>query len=121
MVKSNVRTESNEGHIPPDLFRAARNNDIVELAAAIQDGQSLDEVQDEQSGLTPIHVACINQSVEFLRAAVQYKFDPWIRDANMRTPLDHARAQGLDKQIQMDIFKKMYPLGWEKDPVVEFP
>jgi len=117
MVKLNVHTDEGEQFEPPDLFRAARNNDIKELAAAIQDGQSLDDIEDVKSGLTPMHIACIHRSEIFLTAAIQYKFDPWIRDCNLRLSIDHARAQGL-RNVQKDLFEKMYPPGWDNDPVV---
>ena len=120
MVKLNVHTEDSKGYVPPSLFRAARNNDIIELAAALQDGQSLDEVQDRQTGLTPIHVACIHHSVDFLLAATQHKFDPWIRDANLRTAMDHARAQNL-REVQKSLLEKMYPSGWAESPIIGFP
>ncbi|WP_145973378.1 ankyrin repeat domain-containing protein [Candidatus Phaeomarinobacter ectocarpi] len=103
---------------PPDIFNAARNNDPFELAAAIQDGQTLEDVEDQKSGLTPIHVACIHHSSEFLRAAVTMNFDAWARDANLRLALDHARAQNLPTDIQEALFGKMYPPGWADDPVL---
>ncbi|NHK29388.1 ankyrin repeat domain-containing protein [Parvularcula flava] len=117
MVKINVHTDKGDKIQPPDLFQAARNNDIKELAAAIQDGQSLNDIEDVKSGLTPMHIACIHRSDTFLKAAVQYEFDPWIRDCNLRLAIDHARAQGL-RDIQKALFEKMYPPSWDSDPVV---
>jgi len=117
MVKLGVRSDIGERYDPPDIFNAARNNDPVELAAAIQDGQSLDDVQDEASGLTPLHVACIHRSENFLKTAMTMDFDPWLRDANMRLAIDHARAQGL-RDVQKGLVEKMYPPGFDADPVV---
>lgn len=120
MVKALVNKDEGEHYVPPDIFNAARNDDQKELAAAIQAGQSLDDIQDETSLLTPLHIACIHQSRDFLRAAVTMEFDPWLRDCNLRLAIDHARAQGLTK-IQEALFEKMYPPGWDEDPVVPFP
>ncbi len=120
MVKSNVQPNKGQRYEPPDIFRAARENDIQELAAAIQDGQSLDDIQDKQSGMTAMHLACIHHSVDFLHTASQMKFDPWIRDVNLRLAIDHARAQGL-QEAQQAFFEKMYPPGWADSPVVDFP
>jgi hypothetical protein len=115
MVKANVKSDSAERHVPPDIFRAARNDDPIELAAALQAGQSLDDIQDEKSGLTPLHIACILHKTNFLRAALTYEFDPWIRDINLRLAIDHARAQGLT-DIGKALLEKMYPPGWDDDP-----
>lgn len=118
MVKGNLKRKAGHDYEPPDIFNAARNNDPIELAAAIQDGQSLDDMQDLKSCLTPVHVACIHRSFEFLRAAVTMRFDVWARDVNLRLALDHARAQNLPADIQEALFDKMYPKGWADDPII---
>jgi hypothetical protein len=121
MVKLNVSSEDNEDRKPPDIFRAARNDDPIELAAALQCGQTLDDVESDIIRMTPMHVACVSRSRNFLRVACQMEFDPWIRDANQRLVIDHARAQGL-KDVQKAAFAKMYPPGWADDAqVTPFP
>lgn len=83
-----------ERQIPPDIFRAAAENDISELVSALQEGQLLSEQRVDLLNMTPLHVACINWSNDFLAAASQHhSFDPWIRDDNLRTPFDHASAR----------------------------
>ena len=118
MVKYSVQKKDNTKSEPPDIFRAAQNDDPIELAAAIQRGQSLSDDRGDDSGLTPMHIACICRSESFLKTALTMKFDPWKRDANKRLAIDHARAQGL-ADVQRRLFDAMYPPGWDKDPVVE--
>ena len=78
---------------PPNIFRAAANDDPQELALALQDGQSLSEQDPHRLLMTPVHVAASYGSNAFLRAASSHAtFDPWIRDANLRRPVEHASA-----------------------------
>ncbi|WP_373354492.1 hypothetical protein [Pseudoroseicyclus sp. CXY001] len=78
----------------PDIFRAAVENDIGELSRALAEGQTLDQVSTNRLHMTPLHLACIHSSNDFLLAASRHKsFDPWARDDNMRTPWDHAAAK----------------------------
>ena len=88
------KMDTGESRRPPDIFRAARNNDIAELARALGDGQLLSDQKADLVNMTPVHVACLNTSNDFLAAAAQHhSFDPWIRDDNLRTPFDHASAR----------------------------
>lgn len=78
---------------PPSIFRAATNNDVAELALALQDGQTLSDQDPDNLLMTPVHVAALNDSAAFLDAAKDHaSFDPWIRDANLRRPIEHASA-----------------------------
>ncbi|WP_438729241.1 hypothetical protein ACR9YC_02125 [Parasphingorhabdus sp. DH2-15] len=103
----------------PNIFYAAINNDVGELSSAINEGQSLADIQDEQTLYTPIHVASIHNSLAFLQAAENLEYDPWTRDSLQRLPIDHAAALGF-KDIQKLLLEKMYPPGWDKDTVVPF-
>lgn len=89
-----IKMDTGEDKRPPDIFRAAQENDLDELARAFADGQLLTEKRKRLVGMTPLHVACLNTSNDFLAAASQHhSFDPWIRDDNLRTPFDHASAR----------------------------
>ena len=86
--------DTGESERLPDIFRAAQENDIVELARAIEAGQLLSEQRRDLLNMTPVHIACLSASNDFLAAAAQhFSFDPWIRDDNQRTPFDHASAR----------------------------
>lgn len=83
----------NPQQTPPDIFRAARNNDVAELIAALEDGQSLSTQNPALLMMTPVHVAAARGSNNFLGVAAQHEtFDPHIRDANDRVAADHASA-----------------------------
>lgn len=93
--------------MPPDIFRAALENDVGELISALSDGQLLSEQRSALLNMTPLHVACINASNDFLSAAAQHNsFDPWIRDDNLRTPFDHASAR-KNRQAQRTLLEFM--------------
>ncbi|MFV0293739.1 MAG: hypothetical protein ACK5II_11230 [Paracoccus sp. (in: a-proteobacteria)] len=78
---------------PPDIFRAAQNNDVAELLAALEDGQSLSTQDPERLMMTPVHIAAARSSNDFLGVASQHEtFNPQIRDANLRVAADHASA-----------------------------
>lgn len=110
MVKLNVKEETGGGLKKPDIFRAARIDDPFELTAALNFGQSLDDSEADHVKQTPMHIACVFKSTQFLEVALNHKFDPWVRDANGRLAIDHARAQGL-VQFQRRFFELMYPNG----------
>lgn len=93
---------------PPDIFRAAREDDVLEMELALQDGQSLSAAA-ESTELTPVHVAAMRGSVNFLRAAMAH--DPntaWMQDGQLRTPFDHAAAR-KDRQSMAYLHNAMYP------------
>lgn len=119
MVKSNVVTKSVLKPEPPDIFRAAANDDPDELAAALADGQSLDSHHREFYGMTPMHVACVHKSVNFLGEALQNEFNAWSRDLNGRLSMDHAVAQGLE-DVADELLERLYPTGPDGRPVMPF-
>jgi ankyrin repeat protein len=96
----------------PTIFMAAYSDDVVQLALCLQRGERLDDV-DQSTSFTPIHLALIEGSDNFLRAATAYDFNPWIRDCNERLAIDHAAALG-NREAQMALHSKMYPHGWSK-------
>lgn len=118
MVKYNVNADKDKDIKPPNIFEAARSDDPNELYRAIEDGQSLDDVENSTSRMTPLHLGCLLHSERFLEAALALEFDPWIRDSAGRLAIDHARAQGL-RVVQRDLVEKMYPPGFDIDPVVK--
>ena len=99
-----MKDEFSEG---PDIFRAAENNDVDELRLALSEGQSLNDVQ-TGSGFSPIHIAIIRESTDFLDIAMSMDFDPWIRDLNLRLAFDHAAAWRM-KNVMRSLHTKMYP------------
>lgn len=119
MVKLNVSKDLGNNSKAPDIFRAAQNDDPVEMVAAIDDGQSLNDINSRIGiGLTPIHLACIYKNTEFLKVAIECDFDPWIRDGNMRLSIDHARAQGLT-EIQELLLQKLYPTNFHHNNILK--
>lgn len=101
------------------LFKAAENDDLVEMAGALRLGQSLDEV-DFETGNTPVHLACLNRSEQFLRAIKHLQFNPWIRGNGNRLPSDLAFFMSLPEAEQM-FFDKMYPPHWGKGSISPLP
>ena len=92
----------------PDIFEAARNDDVYELRRALEDGQSL-QISKPNTMLTPLHVAAMRGSASFLKVAMEC--DPkssWLQDGQSRTPFDHAAAR-QDRQSMAYLHKAMYP------------
>ena len=106
---------------PPDIFRAAKNDDVAEMEAARRAGQTLQD-QDSIIGFTPIHVAAIEGSLRFVEAATKTgEVDPWIRDNNLRLAVDHAAAFNR-VEIQKILIASMYvELEPPPENVVGFP
>lgn len=93
---------------PPDLFRAAKNDDTLEMSAAIHAGHDVN-MTEPNVGFTPIHLASIHGSENFAEAISQVDgFDPWVRDNNNRLAIDHAVAFN-HKRVQEILFRSMYP------------
>lgn len=93
MTDKVTMTKEEPAKEPPNIFRAAMNDDVRELALALQDGQSLSDQDPERLLMTPLHIAASVGSNTFLREASSHdSFDPWIRDANLRRPVEHASA-----------------------------
>lgn len=108
MLRRNVRTKGSTKYEPPDIFRAAVNNDAYELSEAIRDGQSLLS-RERKYARTPLHVAAQCGSIDFIRAATTYKdVDPWALDLNNYTAYDLA-ARRNDRDAQRVLFDIMYP------------
>lgn len=107
MVSIAYGRDSGEARQPPDIFKAAAGDNTKELALALQEGQSFDDVQ-LYTLYTPIHVACLYKSRRVLSIAMDYDFNPWHRDCNQRLAIDHARAKGL-QEFQKRLFYLMYP------------
>lgn len=92
----------------PDIFRAAREDDVHELQAALRAGQSLRGARFE-TGLTPVHIAAMRGSVNFLRVAMEH--DPqssWVQDVQLRLPFAHAAVR-KDRQSMAYLHNAMYP------------
>lgn len=118
----NTRRKSITRHEPPDIFRAAVNNDVTELKAALDDGQSLSFRHPSKLLMTAVHVAAARKSNDFLQAASDHQtFDPWIRDANGRLPADHAMAY-RNREAETLLTKAMYAHLYDgSGGVVDFP
>jgi hypothetical protein len=103
------KEDKSEKRSPPDIFRAAQNDDVFELQAALKAGQRLDEQRRDLVGMTPVHLACVFSSNNFLTAAASDEsFNAWIRDNNLRVPFDHASAKN-NLKAKIILFKAMYP------------
>lgn len=108
MTNKVARKDDKERREPPDIFRAAREDDLYELQLALQDGQTL-RGGNLQTGLTPVHVAAMRGSVNFIRAAMEH--DPetaWIQDNQLRMPFNHAAVR-RDRQSMAHLHNAMYP------------
>ena len=116
-----LRFGDNSERIQPSIFMAAECDDVVELQMALRDGQSLNDTSG-WGGNTPMHIACRNNSINFIRyAATTGDADPWIRDHNHYLAIDHAAARS-HKDIQRILLSLMYPPGWDRTGSVEpFP
>ncbi|MCD1628098.1 ankyrin repeat domain-containing protein [Seohaeicola saemankumensis] len=103
-----LQTDDGTKKEPPDIFRAAREDDLNELERALADGQSLDAAALD-THLTPVHVAAMRGSINFLEAAMMYNPQTaWMQDGQQRTPFDHAAAR-QDRQSMAHLHNAMYP------------
>ena len=119
---TNQKMDTTSKRRNPDLFRAAKENNIEEMADALEEGETLSDHRPDMLNMTPIHVACIYSSNKFLAAASNHEtFDPWVRDDNLRLAFDHASAK--KNKVAMNLLHaKMYPADWDKQgEVIEFP
>jgi ankyrin repeat protein len=92
-----------------DIFHAAKVDDVAELMEALADGQRLDTRLPKQLNMTPLHLACLSASNEFIKVAVdQESCDPWLRDDNARVAFDHAAAFN-NKTAMLLTLRAMYP------------
>jgi ankyrin repeat protein len=104
---------------PPDIFRAATENNVSELRDALAEGQSLDSRHAEFYLMTPMHLACVKKSRDFLQVALQHEFNAWSQDSNGRLSMDHAIVNGLE-DIADQMLEKLYPTGPDGKPVMPF-
>ncbi|MEO1324569.1 MAG: hypothetical protein AAFV59_16380 [Pseudomonadota bacterium] len=108
MIKSNVVRNIGESREPPDIIRAAMNDDVAELLAALREGASVNDI-DHRFDMNAIHMACIRQSHNFLFAAIENTdVDVWARDGMMRVAFDHCFAN-KDTTGMQKLFELMYP------------
>ena len=85
--------ESGKEHVPPDIFRAAENNDLEELAFALQSGQRLDHKR-EPDKMTPVHVAAALGHADFVWVLMEiHPQVAWMRDEMYRRPIEHSNAR----------------------------
>lgn len=110
MLRLRVKSNTRQARRRPNIFIAARDNDLAELALAIQDGQKLSDTIPE-NGHTPLHTAAIWGNEEFIKAALRYDHaNVWQWDQYDKLPYDHANARG-DTHIMKLFFHAMYPNG----------
>ena len=86
---------------PPDIFRAARNGDIAELRASIQDGQSLREHRLSEGYMTPLHIAAKHGKEDFVITAVE--IDPQAAneiDGFGCTPFDYSFTRADERACE---------------------
>lgn len=94
-----------------DIFRAAREDDVIMLRAALAAGESLGQ-QEEIDGRTPLHVAVLHGAQNFLREAVSYAADSvWERNFHGMRPLDLCWLKN-DTAAHDILHNAMYPPGW---------
>lgn len=118
MLRPRVMSGSGPKRVDPNLFIAARENDLGHLAAGFEAGKRLDE-QDRFSGLTPLHVAALNGSLEFLVEALEHESaNVWIRDFDNRLAIDHSDARS-ERDIAKLFYDRMYPGGQVPAPELE--
>lgn len=119
MVNVGVKPVDQLDKQPPDIFRAALNDDPIELRAALADGQSLDYQHRRFYNMTPMHLACAKHSLEFLKVAISEKFNAWARDSDGRVSMDYAVAEGLD-EVAEELLAKLYPKDVTGRPMMPF-
>lgn len=110
MLKPRAQSKEGPRRKDPNLFTAARANDIVELSEALSAGKQLDEV-DFEDGFTPLHTAAFNGSGDYIREALRHhSANPWMRDHQGYLAIDHADAR-RDYEISRLLYEAMYPGG----------
>lgn len=110
MLKARLMSGSGPKRKDSNLFIAARDNDLVHMAEGFDAGRRLDE-QDDLNGMTPLHVAALNGSLEFIVAALEHETaNVWIRDFDNRLAIDHSDARS-ERDIAKLFYDRMYPGG----------
>ena len=111
------------GDIEPNLHHAAFQDDVDFMFYCLDKGQTFQDRRGA-NGLTPVHIAVIYKSYRFLEEAIKTRqMNPWVRDCNLRLPIDIAQA--FKDRISMKmLYDWMYegPFGPRPDAeVMEFP
>src|SRR3546814_18584175 len=96
MVKTNGKLADDVNREPPDIFRAAINDDVRELRAALSEGQSLDTPNRLHYGMTPVSLACAKPSLTLIYDALKATFTAWTRDLGVRLSVDSEIADGFE-------------------------
>jgi ankyrin repeat protein len=116
MLKSRIMKDDTPERRVPDLFVAARDNNVSHLKEALEAGRRLDAV-DGFNGFTPLHVAAYNGSLDFIREALKHSSaNVWIRDLEERLPIDHADARS-DRDAARLFYEAMYSRGVPLQPL----
>jgi hypothetical protein len=111
MTDGSIKESTRKRERPPDLFRAARNNDVEELLDAIAAGASFTD-REWRCNRTPIHIAAYSDAYGFLVSASKHRsFDAWALDGNGHLPRDLALAKNFLKSYRF-LNRVMYPPGW---------
>lgn len=110
MLKSKTMSDKHGNKRDPNLFDAARDNDVSQMKAALASGKRFDE-RHYADKFTPLHTAALNGSTEFLREALKHPTaDPWLRDGGGHLAIDHADA--CDDRVSAQLlYGAMYPGG----------
>ncbi|MBN8913231.1 MAG: hypothetical protein J0H65_14475 [Rhizobiales bacterium] len=110
MLKPRAQSKEGPKRKEPNLFRAARANDVAELSEALSAGKRLDEA-DFEDGFTPLHTAAFNGSADYIREALRHhSANPWLRDHQGHLAIDHADAR-RDYETSKLLYEAMYPGG----------
>lgn len=93
-----------------NLFKAALDNDVNHMNRALKEGKRLSEI-DPRNGFTPLHVAALNGSADFVQEALKdATAEPWLRDMAGHLAIDHSDAQN-HKDVSALFFEAMFPNG----------
>jgi len=82
-----------KGKPPADIFAAALNGDLNRVQTLVAENPDLVNAQN-QSGLTPLHLAAIKGQVAIAEFLLQKGADPNLAEANGDTPLHFAASYG---------------------------
>lgn len=106
-----VSAQAPQSGARPDIFRAARDDDAAMLRAALAAGETLAQTEDG-TGRTPLHVAVLYSSRNFLREAVKHQSaDLWQNDYAGMKPADLCWLKN-DFETHDLLQDAMYYEGW---------
>lgn len=121
--KRAVSTHEGSAKEEPDLFRAARQNDLAEMEAALNSGKCFTTL-DPHTLMTPIHIAAIFGSLDFIVAAIETG-TPEVHwavchfDKAGNSPFEHALAR-RDFQTMAHLHNCRYPEAAVEVPATQF-